>query len=98
MAFIETGAIQCGYCTPAMILAAKALLDRTLEPDRSAKCARRWRACCAAVPGYVKPVEAVLRAAARMRGEDVPPIDGEQGIPAPPDYLLPAERGEDAAA
>ncbi len=33
-AFIETGAIQCGYCTPGMILAAKALLDRNPEPDR----------------------------------------------------------------
>jgi carbon-monoxide dehydrogenase small subunit len=32
-AFIEHGAIQCGFCTPGMILSAKALLDRCPEPD-----------------------------------------------------------------
>ena len=31
-AFIDCGAVQCGFCTPGMILSAKALLDRTLEP------------------------------------------------------------------
>jgi len=34
-AFIETGAIQCGYCTPAQILAAKALLDKNANPTES---------------------------------------------------------------
>ena len=38
-AFVETGAIQCGYCTPAMILAAKSLLDQNLNPTKP-KCAR----------------------------------------------------------
>ncbi|MBI4702511.1 MAG: molybdopterin-dependent oxidoreductase Mo/Fe-S-binding subunit [Deltaproteobacteria bacterium] len=33
-AFLETGIVQCGYCTPAMILAVKELLDRTAEPTR----------------------------------------------------------------
>src|ERR1041384_6199010 len=32
-AFVESGAIQCGYCTPAQILAAKALLDKTPNPS-----------------------------------------------------------------
>jgi putative selenate reductase molybdopterin-binding subunit len=86
-AFIETGAIQCGYCTPAMVLAAKALLDRTLDPTEA-----QVREVLAGVlcrcTGYVKPVEAVLRAAAVMRGEDVPPIGGERGIPAPPGLFL----------
>ena len=33
-AFVETGAIQCGYCTPGMILSAKALLSKNLSPTR----------------------------------------------------------------
>jgi aerobic carbon-monoxide dehydrogenase small subunit len=33
-AFIERGAVQCGFCSPAMILSAKALLDRNLRPSR----------------------------------------------------------------
>jgi len=32
-AFADTGAVQCGYCTPGMIVAAKALLDRTPHPS-----------------------------------------------------------------
>lgn len=35
-AFIDAGAVQCGFCTPGMILAAKALLDREPRPSRSA--------------------------------------------------------------
>ncbi len=87
-AFIETGAIQCGYCTPGMILAAKALLDRNPAPT-----AHDVRAALAGVlcrcTGYVKPVEAVLRAAAVMRGEAVPPIDDPRAIPAPPGLFTP---------
>ena len=33
-AFVDAGAIQCGFCTPGMIMAAKALLDRTPKPTR----------------------------------------------------------------
>ncbi|RPI99907.1 MAG: xanthine dehydrogenase, partial [Chloroflexi bacterium] len=81
-AFIETGAIQCGYCTPGMILAAKALLDRTLSPTEEEVRDALASVLCRCT-GYAKPVEAVLRAAARMRGEEVPPIDGETAIPGP---------------
>lgn len=35
-AFIEEGAVQCGYCTPAMILAAKSLLDHQIKPSEEA--------------------------------------------------------------
>ncbi len=34
-AFVETGAIQCGYCTPAQVLAAKSLLERNINPTEA---------------------------------------------------------------
>ncbi len=58
-AFIETGAIQCGYCTPSMVLAAKALLDRNPNPsDQDVRAALAGVLC--RCTGYIKPVEAVL--------------------------------------
>ena len=67
-AFIDTGAIQCGYCTPAQLLVAKALLDRNPDP-----CEKEIRAAMSGVlcrcTGYVKIVQAVRRAAAIIRGE-----------------------------
>jgi putative selenate reductase molybdopterin-binding subunit len=67
-AFVESGAIQCGYCTPAQILAAKALLDKTPNPSEE-----QVRDAIAGVlcrcTGYLKPVQAVLKAAAVMRGD-----------------------------
>lgn len=72
--FAQTGAIQCGYCTPAQILAAKDLLDRNPNPSEA-----QVREAIAGVlcrcTGYVKPVQAVLRAAAQMRGESLPPLE-----------------------
>ena len=74
-AFIETGAIQCGFCTPAQMLAAKALLDANPTPTEN-----EIRTAIAGVlcrcTGYVKPVEAILRAAAVLRGESIPPVAG----------------------
>jgi putative selenate reductase molybdopterin-binding subunit len=75
-AFIENGAIQCGYCTPAQMLAAKVLLDGNPSPTepevREAICGVLCRCT-----GYVKPVQAVMNAAAMIRGEskdDLPPM------------------------
>jgi len=79
-AFAENGAIQCGYCTPAMVLAAKMLLDRQPNPSE-AEVREALSAVLCRCTGYVKPVEAVLRAAAVLRGESVPPIGGEAGMP-----------------
>jgi carbon-monoxide dehydrogenase small subunit len=64
-AFVETAALQCGFCTPGLILAAKALLDR--EPDPSEETIRQWLAnnLCRCT-GYDKVVRAVRRAAAEM--------------------------------
>ena len=80
-AFVETGAIQSGYATPAMILAAKALLDHNLNPTE-ADIREALSGVLCRETGYLKPVEAILRAAAYLRGEDVPPYDGPQIVDA----------------
>lgn len=65
-AFIEHGAIQCGFCTPGMILATKALLDENPNPNREeVKKALAGNLC--RCTGYVKIVDAVLAAAEAMR-------------------------------
>lgn len=61
-AFHNAGAIQCGYCTPAMILAAKALLDRVPSPSESQVRDALAGTLCRCT-GYKKPVEAILAAA-----------------------------------
>ena len=71
-AFVETGAIQCGFCTPGMVLATKALLDKNLYPSLDdAKDALGSILC--RCTGYYQPLDAVMRAAAYLRGETVPP-------------------------
>jgi len=76
-AFIETGAIQCGYCTPGQILAAKELLERQPDPTEEEVRDALSGVLCRCT-GYLKPVQAVLRAAAVLRGESVEPIGGEK--------------------
>jgi carbon-monoxide dehydrogenase small subunit len=65
--FIEHAALQCGVCTPGILVAAKALLDK--NPDPSETEVRYWLAgnLCRCT-GYDKIVRAVLDAAADMRG------------------------------
>ncbi len=74
LAFIETGAIQCGYCTPAQILVAKALLDKNPNPTE-AEVREGIAGVLCRCTGYYKPVQAILRAAAVMRGETVGPLE-----------------------
>jgi putative selenate reductase molybdopterin-binding subunit len=71
-AFVESGAIQCGYCTPAQILAAKSLLEKQPNPTEEAVREAISGVLCRCT-GYVKPVQAIMKAAAMLRG-DVPPI------------------------
>ncbi len=82
-AFVESGAIQCGYCTPAQILAAKSLLEKNPNPSE-----KQVREAIAGVlcrcTGYLKPVQAVLKAAAVMRGDEpfrVDTINWDFGAP-----------------
>ena len=66
--FMENGAIQCGYCTPAQMLAAKALLDKNAHPTETDVREAIGGVLCRCT-GYVKPVQAVLNAAAKLRGD-----------------------------
>ena len=65
--FLEHAALQCGICTPGVLVAAKALLERNLEPTETE--VRYWLAgnLCRCT-GYDKIVKAVMATAAEMRG------------------------------
>lgn len=67
-AFLAAGAVQCGYCTPGMLLSAKALLDREPNPTREQIIAALDGNLCRCT-GYVKIIQAVETAAAMLRGE-----------------------------
>lgn len=65
-AFVDHGAVQCGLCTPGMILSAKALLDENPTPTKEeVKEALVGNLC--RCTGYVKMIEAVLAAAQAMK-------------------------------
>ena len=74
-AFIANGAIQCGYCTPAQILAARSLLERDTSPTEDQVREAISGVLCRCT-GYLKPVQAILRAAAALRGGGAVPDDG----------------------
>lgn len=65
--FVEHAALQCGFCTPGILVAAKALLEKNPNPTEEE--ARYWLAgnLCRCT-GYDKIIEAVMDAAAEMRG------------------------------
>ena len=63
-AFVEQGAIQCGFCTPGMVMSAKALLERNPHPDEEEiRTALEGNLC--RCTGYTQIIEAVKSAAAR---------------------------------
>ncbi len=68
-AFLEKGGMQCGFCTPGMILSAKALLDENPNPtDKEIRIGLEGNFC--RCTGYTKIIESVKAAAERMgRGE-----------------------------
>jgi len=76
-AFADLNAAQCGYCTPGVLCASKALLDDNASPSREEiKQALAGNLC--RCTGYLKIFEAVERAGAELRGEELPPIPGNE--------------------
>jgi aldehyde oxidoreductase len=87
-AFVLTGAIQCGYCTPGMIMATKALLDKNPNPSvEEIKYALRRNLC--RCTGYAKIIDAVQLAGRFLRKEIKPeevrpkPTDEKMGVSHP---------------
>jgi putative selenate reductase molybdopterin-binding subunit len=73
-AFVAVGAIQSGYSTPAMVLAAQGLLRQNPDPTE-AEVRDAFSGILDRETGYLRPVEAVLRAAAVLRGETLEPFE-----------------------
>ena len=74
-AFCELHGLQCGYCTPGMVLAAKTLLQHNPTPSREeAREAISGNIC--RCTGYVQIIDAILLAAERLQGRNQP-ADGE---------------------
>lgn len=68
-AFIEHGGLQCGFCTPGMIISAKALLDENPSPDEE-ELRRGIAGNSCRCTGYIKIIESIKAAAKNMqRGE-----------------------------
>ena len=63
--FMDLGAIQCGFCTPGMIMSAKALLDKNDQPTGGIREAIAGNIC--RCTGYVKIEKAVSAAAEKIR-------------------------------
>jgi aerobic carbon-monoxide dehydrogenase small subunit len=76
--FLEHAALQCGFCTPGLLVAAKALLDRNPNPTETE--ARNWLAgnLCRCT-GYDKVIRAVLDAAAELRARDLNRVALDRG-------------------
>jgi carbon-monoxide dehydrogenase small subunit len=76
-AFIEAGAVQCGFCTPGLIVAARDLLARSAGVPADADIREALAGNLCRCTGYEKILEAVRLAAARMGAEAPAAADGE---------------------
>ena len=70
-AFVEAGAVQCGFCTPGLIVAAHDLLDRTPEPSEIEIREELSGNVCRCT-GYGRIIEAVQRVAVQRRADGAP--------------------------
>ncbi|MGL4209659.1 MAG: 2Fe-2S iron-sulfur cluster-binding protein, partial [Candidatus Adiutrix sp.] len=80
-AFGQTGAVQCGFCTPGMVITAKALLDKNFSPSADdVKKALKFNLC--RCTGYVKIEEAIMVAATFWRdlSKPIPPSPPSKGL------------------
>jgi carbon-monoxide dehydrogenase small subunit len=68
-AFVEAGAVQCGFCTPGMVMSAQALLSSNPRPTRD-EAAEAISGNLCRCTGYVKIVDAILRASEAGDAED----------------------------
>jgi aerobic-type carbon monoxide dehydrogenase small subunit (CoxS/CutS family) len=69
-AFLDEGAIQCGYCTPGMVISTVDLLSRNPDPTEN-EIRQGLSGNLCRCTGYVKQIRAVQRAAAAMRGGEI---------------------------
>jgi len=94
-AFIEHGAVQCGFCTPGLIMNAKALLDRNPTPDEhDIKVALKDTLC--RCTGYSSVIRAIQSASSELRGDGAIPWQAPHtiapgkavGRPVPPQEVV----------
>ena len=72
--FAASGASQCGFCSPGIVMKAEALLHKNPDPSRE-EISRALLGNTCRCTGYVKILDAVERAAAARRGEPLPPVE-----------------------
>jgi len=78
-AFVAAGAVQCGFCTPGLVLRAKHLLDREPNPSRE-RIARAIDVHLCRCTGYVKVLDAIELLARVRRGEPIPTAIDDGGV------------------
>ncbi len=91
-AFAESGAVQCGFCIPGMVMCGKHLIDKNPCPSR-AEIGKALSGHICRCTGYVKIVDAIEQAAGTLRGEPLPSCNrtGQVGT------ALPRFRGKEMA-
>lgn len=78
-AFMDVHALQCGFCTPGMVFAAQALLDRVADPtEEQVRDALHGNLC--RCTGYQHIVDAVMLAASRLREKVMPSVEAEEVV------------------
>lgn len=92
-AFIAVGAVQCGFCTPGMIMAAKALLDKNPSPTRE-DIVRALRGNLCRCGTYSKVIAAVQRAASRVEESKESKSPPAIGAPLAPKTAMEKVTGE----